>query len=331
MPNPLFRYPLDLTGINSNNLIFNEIHILPVLAKRAILPSFGPYFSESLVIRDNNTNAVLVKGIHFEQLQLVEEATIKTGKEVCEAILIIDSNVSSEINITYQSIGGLYQRTSDAILNLYNTVMNDNRPVNWPDVFNKPLEYPPSLHNHLFKDIVGFEPLIVQLERLGNAITLSNIPSIQAIIDFYSSGLTKEVIMIKPDRNIVSRLANVTVDLEAVNIKPPYTYYWTIKHIDTVEADFAVTNGIVNLKTGKADFTFSTIKPFETQPAKEFQIAIRKNSPTGQIIYTSGVIEIKPFVFNLSDYTDLLYNQSCLFSPEVDITPETMFLACDEC
>lgn len=334
MPNPIFRYPLDLTGVNSNNLVYNELHNLPVITKRAVLPSYGPYFSESLVIRDVATNAILIKGVHYEHLQLVEEATIKTGKEVCEAILIIDSTVSSEISITYQTIGGLYQRTSDAILNLYNSVMNDNRPVDWANVLNKPMAYPPSLHNHLFKDVVGFEPLIVQLERLGNAITITNIPAIQAIIDFYSSGLTKEVIMIRPDTSLVSRGASVTVDLEAVNIQDPYTYYWSIKHISTVDADFVSPNGVVDLKTGKAQFNFTTVRPLETQAAKEFQIAIRKNSPTGQIIFTSGVVTLRPYTFvvqELFDYMSMLYHKSCLFNPQIEITPESLFLAREEC
>lgn len=325
MPSPIFRYPVDLTGVNYNNLVQDELHILVSLPNRAVIPMYAPYFTESVVVRDNITNALLTKGIHYQCLQLVEEATIKTGKEVCEVILITDSNVSNEVRITYQTIGGLYQRTSDAILAMYNTVINDNRPVDWSNVLNKPYQYPPSLHMHLFQDVIGFEPLIVEMERVRNAIILSDVPAFEAIIDWFSGRLPKEVIMIKPNRFFIPRGASITVNLESVNIVHPYNYFWTIEHLDTTDMDFVATSGVVNLKTGFNHFMLYTRIPLVDDLPKEFKINIRKGGINGTKIYTSGVITLRKFI--AVNYLDMLYQCTCLLSPHMVVAPETLFIS----
>jgi hypothetical protein len=255
----------------------------------------------------------------------IKSLTIKSGKEVCEVILITDPAVSNHVRITYQTIGGLYQRTSDAILAMYNTVINDNRPVDWSNVLNKPYNYPPSLHRHLFKDLVGFEPLIVELERLRNAIILSDVPAFEALIDWFSNRVPKEVIMIKPSRFRVPRGASVTINLESVNIVDPYNYYWTIEHLSTTNNDFVANSGIVNLKTGFNNFRLLTKIPLIDAAAQEFKINIRKNSTTGQIIYTSGVVTL--VAHNAPSYLDALFGCACLYNPELAVDPETYFVA----
>ena len=325
MPNPIFRYPVDLTGTNYNNLVADEPHTLVNLPNRAVIPMYAPYFSESLVVRDAITNALLIKGEQYQCLQLVEEATIKTGKEVCEVILITDSNVSNQVIVTYQTIGGLYQRTSDAILAMYNTVINDNRPVDWSNVLNKPYNYPPSLHKHLFQDVVGFEPLIVELERLRNAITLSNVPAFEAIIDWFSGRVPKEVIMIKPSRFTVPRGGSVIINLESVNIVYPYDYFWSIEHLTTTPNDFVMNSGVVNLKTGFNHFNLLTKLPLVDETPKEFKINIRKGGTNGSIIFRSGVITLRKFT--VSSYLDALFGCACLYSPHLNIDPETLFVS----
>lgn len=325
MPNPVFRYPVDLTGVNYNNLIADELHILANLPNRALIPMYAPYFTESVSVRDNVSNRVLTKGTDYQCLQLVEEATIKTGKEVCEVILIVNPDVSGDVRVTYQTIGGLYQRTSDAILAMYNAVINDNRPVDWTNVLNKPHEYPPSLHRHLFRDVIGFEPLIVELERLRNAITLSDVPAFEAIIDWFGNRIPKEVIMIKPNKFSVSRGSSIIINLESVNIVDPYNYYWSIEHLTTTPNDFVANNGMVNLKTGFNHFNLLTRLPLVDETPKEFKINIRKRSVTGEIIFKSGVITLRKYIF--SSYMDALFGCGCVFNPSIRLDPETLFVS----
>lgn len=190
MPLPLIRYPLDITGLNTDNYINGEIHNLTNKPVRAIAPTYGAYFTQSLKVYDNRNQHLLVRGTHYICTELLQTPTEMYGKEICYLILIIDPTVSSEVIIQYQVLGGLYTNSGDAIINIYETIMQDERPINWVDVLNKPLGYTPTQHLHDGRDIYGFEYLVTALERIRNAIVASDVPAYEGIMDWLSTELT---------------------------------------------------------------------------------------------------------------------------------------------
>ena len=169
-PNNLIRLELDPTGTNPDNKIIDEPHTLSNNKVRSIAPRFTPFFAESVIVRDGAN--VLKRGIDYQIVELHQEATLKYGKEISSVILIINKNVSNEVYVTYQSLGGYYTYDNTAIENLYESVINDNRPIDWENVLNKPDAYPPTIHRHLLEDLYGFEPVVDYLERIKRAITL---------------------------------------------------------------------------------------------------------------------------------------------------------------
>jgi len=184
MPLPVIRYPLDTTGTNLDNFINGEIHTLSDKPVRAVAPSYGAFFTDSLKVYDNQNHHLLIRNTHYVCTEMLQTPTEKYGKEICYLILIIDPTISPEIVIQYQVLGGLYTRSSDAILNIYETIMQDNRPINWLDVLNKPLGYIPTQHFHDSRDIYGFEYLVTALERIRNAIITSDVPAYESIMDW---------------------------------------------------------------------------------------------------------------------------------------------------
>lgn len=184
MPSPIVRYPLDLTGVNPDNFVSGEIKTLAVRPVRAVVPSYGPFFNDdTLVVFDNTTGVQLIKNTDYKVTGLLQEATFKTGKEICEVILILNTNVSSQVRINYQSLGGLYQSNSTNLRNLWDTILQDTRPVDWESIFDKPFEFPPSLHSHLLSDLYGFEPLVAAIERLRTALILGDVPAFELVLD----------------------------------------------------------------------------------------------------------------------------------------------------
>lgn len=181
---PITRYALDKTGTNRDNLVAGEVHDLSNRAIRAVAPKYGAFFTESFQIWDNVSNTLLVKDVDYTFAELLEDATLTFGKELCFLVLIKNTNVNNQVRINYQVLGGYYQNSAEGVVNLYELAMLDNRPVDWTNVLNKPTEYPPSLHKHLLDDLVGFEPVVVALERIRNAIEVSNIPTYEALLDF---------------------------------------------------------------------------------------------------------------------------------------------------
>lgn len=191
---PTFTHALDPTGINTNNLVTGENAQGIGSPNRLIKPEYGPYFVESLIVVDNDTNTTLVKGVDYDCVGLVQEATIKFQKPIAEFIKLKRPSISATVRIQYQALGGLYENSNTVLANLWNSYINDNRLIDFKDgLIDKPFEYPPSLHPTLFKDISNFEPLISAIERLTQAVTISNVPAFQNLVDWFEVNLANSV------------------------------------------------------------------------------------------------------------------------------------------
>lgn len=173
MPNSIYRFPLDPTGTNVNNLVVAEPHTLQNRAIRIVVPLYGAFFTDSLVIRDV-TSGITLNTTQYSVGELYEFPTARYGKEICGVILIKDTAVSSNIEITYQALGGEYITNTGALVSLLETIDLDNRPVAWPDIIGKPSGYNPALHLHDIGDVYGFEYVVHQLERIRSAILIGD-------------------------------------------------------------------------------------------------------------------------------------------------------------
>lgn len=180
MPYNIPKLDLDTTGLSVNNRIIDEPHTLSGAMYRSIAPSLGPFFSESLQVRDGAT--LLSRGIDYQTVELHQEATLKYGKEISSVILVISPTVNSEVTVTYQALGGHYAYSDDSIANVYEAVISDSRPVGWDKILNKPSNYLPTVHRHLLEDVYGFEPVIDVLERIKRAVTIGQVDIILEIL-----------------------------------------------------------------------------------------------------------------------------------------------------
>lgn len=230
MPLPNYRYPLDITGTNPDNLVEGELRTLNNKTVRVIAPSYGPFFTESVVLYDNDTNTLLNKGTDYKCVGLLQDATEQYGKEICEVILVFKQGMSSNVRYNYQVLGGKFQLQSEFIAKLYDAVMHDDRPIDWVNVLNKPAGYNPSLHRHLLEDIYGFEPVVAAIERLRNAIILSDVPAFESIHDRITNFITQ----------IDLKLAAMQGQIDSVNL-------------NTVVSDVLNSSGLAALLVGKSN------------------------------------------------------------------------------
>lgn len=191
MPNPsIVRFDYDPTGVNPDNLVANEIHTLTDNFVRAFAPTYGPFFADSVVLFDNANERQLVRGTDYSITELNQDITLRLGKEVSSVILVLNAAVSNTVRLTYQVVGGLYQNQSDAIANMYSTLLQDNRPIQWSNILGKPLEFPPTMHLHNLEDVYGFEPMVNALERVRSAVILSDVPAFEALVDWVNGRLS---------------------------------------------------------------------------------------------------------------------------------------------
>ena len=161
--------PLDLTGNNPSNLITNELHVLYTAPRRIVIPKYGCFFKEGITLTDSVTNNPLLSS-QYLTLELYQQASLKTGKEVYNVIIITDPLVVNPINITYQALGGAYSTNSSELLAWFNEHQQQTNVVDWADITGKPKKYKPDGHKQHSKDLFGAEYLIAQMQRTEKAI-----------------------------------------------------------------------------------------------------------------------------------------------------------------
>lgn len=220
MPAQTIAFNQDATGTNPANLVIGEIVLLtPGLSVRGAAPIYGAFYTESVVVHDVANNALLVRGVDYQCVELLQDATLKFGKEICMMILIINPLVSASIRIDYQVVGGSFQNAAGQMVNLYETVIKDNRVIDWLAILNKPLEYNPALHQHLLADVYGFEAVVTALERIRNAIILSDVPAFESLAQWCMD----QINIVKASVNLVENLPVVTVDEVSAGL-PVHSY-----------------------------------------------------------------------------------------------------------
>lgn len=170
------KYPLDLTGRSPDNLVTGERHTLVDNSRdemRVFVPNHGAFYTDTIVVRDIS-GSKLRPNDDFIATYLYEEATKRSGLEVCAALVVLNPNVPSEVSIDYQTVGGEFATSTAALEQVLQTLEDDDRPVVWGDIIGKPSEYPPGEHLHALWELYGFEYLVVQLERVVQAIVVGD-------------------------------------------------------------------------------------------------------------------------------------------------------------
>ena len=166
----IYKYPLDLTGHQPNNLVIGEPQTLPEGQNRAVVPNYGAFYAESLKVRDAVSGLLLVPHEQFLAVQLYQEATEKTGLEVCAVVVVIDPTVSAEVELEYQAIGGEFSYSVSNLREMLDSLDLDARPVLWGDLIGRPGQFPPAPHLHDAGDLYGFEYLVEGIDSIRHAI-----------------------------------------------------------------------------------------------------------------------------------------------------------------
>lgn len=173
--NPLIvKYPLDLTGVSSVNLVLKESQSLPDGSYRALIPDYGAFFADSFVLRDSNSGDVLLEGDDYTLIQAYDEATDATGQLVCAGFVVTNPSVTTTVDYDYQAIGGEFTHN---VANLREMLTG----VDWTTVtlsrgvrVGDPPAYPPMPHLHDAGDEYTFAYLVMALERLAFALMVGN-------------------------------------------------------------------------------------------------------------------------------------------------------------
>ncbi len=96
----------DVTGLNINNFIELEKVITTASRDRLVVLEYGSFFTNNLVIVDKHYNVIDPSKYMF--CDLYQEACMKSGKEVWNAIIILEEDTPTELYISYFAYGGKF-------------------------------------------------------------------------------------------------------------------------------------------------------------------------------------------------------------------------------
>ena len=190
--NPII-YPVDYSGTNSGNLISNEVVTLTTATVRAFSPLYSPFFSDSMQIKDVTSGLTLSSNQYkLYYLNATASALLPIGKEVYSIVIITDSNVSNNLAVTYQTIGGSYTTGYETITTLVNNLLttpaiSNSNPLDWDALQNLPSAFPATLHLHTLGDTVGWEFIANQLEMIRVAILLGDQLNKDWVMDYIAN------------------------------------------------------------------------------------------------------------------------------------------------
>lgn len=168
-PTPIYRYPLDSSGVSPDNLVTGEEHQLSNRAVRCIAPTYGGFFAQSVVVKDAVSQLQLIRGVDYNFGELFEFPTGRYGKEIFGIIVITKPNVT-KVSIAYQALGGDYSYSMDALIAMYDNLELGERPVEWGKIIGRPGLFNPASHFHDIGDVYGFEYVVHAIDLLRQAI-----------------------------------------------------------------------------------------------------------------------------------------------------------------
>lgn len=166
---------LDLTGKSPANFIQAEQHAIGVGANRLIVPVFGAFFKEGLVLKDGSS-FLPIESSKYLLLDFDAKASMQTGKEVFASIVVTDPAVVSDIALDYQAVGGPAARNSSGLIQLLQTRTSTGGAMDWDLVTDKLSKYPPAQHKMLLAHIYGMEYIVAGVDRLKDAIATGSSP-----------------------------------------------------------------------------------------------------------------------------------------------------------
>lgn len=216
-------YPKDLTMSLASNHIEREVKAFSKAEDRIFVPDGGPFFSQSLIIKDGN-GLPLKPQIDYKLLYLNEGATLETGRDIVSVIWVMKETISS-VSLDYRVVGGDYGNTVNAIMQEIKKAGPIQKNVDWNvNVYGKPHQFPPAPHFHTPDTFTGWQMVYEQLEGIRKAIITGDDVSWEAHYNYINrlmngleTNLNSKLSGYATHNQVSDALSNAIVDVDLSN------------------------------------------------------------------------------------------------------------------
>lgn len=169
MSDPISVLPIDLTGLNIQNLIQGEEHSPQPSTTRLIIPRFGAFFASSMELV-NAIDQTPLDPTSYKFADVWKSATEQSSQTVA-TVVILYSNAPASVALRYQAFGGPQSRNAQVLLTWFNEKLAVATPgIDFEQLQDFPDKVDPSHHLHLASHLYGMEYVTDALERLATAI-----------------------------------------------------------------------------------------------------------------------------------------------------------------
>lgn len=183
MANTIFKYPLDLFGTSPDNKVIDEAHSIGSVKGRIFVADYGPFFgSVGLIIKDAANGRELDAVDDYNLVHYYREASNAAGQAVYSAVQIVNPDVSTNILLTCQYVGGEFSFSTYALKQAIEALQNDNRPVAWGDLIGVPSQFVPAPHLHSAYDLYGMKYVVESNADIAAAIRDGDLASRQLLL-----------------------------------------------------------------------------------------------------------------------------------------------------
>lgn len=199
-------YPFDPTGESDDNYVFQEQQVINTPGRDDfyfIIPKAAPFFVSSLELRMDGESEFLVEGVDYAIGHWFIEAMHEVAKPVAGSIRFFNRDLNGIIILNYQTIGGQWGFSDQAILEELS-----NRQINpitraWAQIDTLPYSFPPLEHDQDVTTFTGWEEVVDAVGELATAVGGSSEGSLQDHVDDKSNphSVTKTQVGLADVRN----------------------------------------------------------------------------------------------------------------------------------
>lgn len=185
MSDIIFQYPLDLKGTLTSNAVTIPVVLGSGKVNRSFAFPAGPFYADSFKLRATNSPTTSYKRGTDYELIFAHPAYQKLSgnQEICMAVVVINSSIPTDIQVSAQVVGGPASANVAAITQAIAILDIDNKKVNFADLIDFPDTLPGAPAFKDVGDIFGFEYVITMLSGILDAIGSGDSVQLEKIKD----------------------------------------------------------------------------------------------------------------------------------------------------
>lgn len=172
-------YVFDYTGINPNNKIIGEQHVLThsnLQDFHFIVPKFAPYYEMGLKVTyqaagSGVTPKVLKRGEDYELTHHFSEGSKSVAQPLFGSISLLKRDMQGVLSIDYQTLGGDWLIDEQTILKILADRIHNPKVIYWDQVAELPYRFPVTNHDFNIKDLYGAKELTSAILSIATTIT----------------------------------------------------------------------------------------------------------------------------------------------------------------